>query len=612
MTICQGTSLRLCSTRISSQSCINSTSYMACSFAWVLAVKVKWGKETYPEVEANTDEDPLLFKAQLFALTGVQPERQKVMLKGMTLKDDDWGNMKLKDGVTVLLMGSKEEDVPTEPAEKPVFMEDMNESELATALEMPAGLTNLGNTCYMNATVQCLKTVPELREALREFDGRSDESNTRCCLIVTRLGAQKYTLGHLKAPALLPYGLVYTLTFPCFTPGRESYSEEHHTTKSEQFTVKESSRRPPTLASKGVMLSSGSAAPAQSITAAVRDLFEAMERGASIPPIILLQVLHVAFPRFAEKSENGGFQQQDANECWTEMVRMLQQKLPATSPSNSKSLIEQFFGGTLDVQLKCTETEDEPPTNSKESFLQLSCFISQDVRYMASGLRSKMQEQITKMSPMLERDAVYTKTSKISRLPGYLTIQFVRFYYKEKEAINAKILKDVKFPLEFDAFELCSTELQQKLTPLRSRFKELEDKRVEEAQVLLTMKQKGDNVAKKKVKTEPYWFEDDLGSNNSGYYTLQAVLTHRGRSSSSGHYVAWVRQKGDTWLMCDDDQVSPVTSEDVLKLSGGGVTHSDVSEGFPSSRVPCIWMVVGTIYRLCYVCLLLLTVALRA
>jgi len=36
---------------------------------------------------------------------------------------------------------------------------------------MPAGLTNLGNTCYMNATVQCLKTVAELREALRNFQG---------------------------------------------------------------------------------------------------------------------------------------------------------------------------------------------------------------------------------------------------------------------------------------------------------------------------------------------------------------------------------------------------------------------------------------------------------
>lgn len=58
---------------------------------------MKWGKEIFTDVEANTDEDPILFKAQLFALTGVQNERQKVMMKGVTLKDNEWGNMQLKD-----------------------------------------------------------------------------------------------------------------------------------------------------------------------------------------------------------------------------------------------------------------------------------------------------------------------------------------------------------------------------------------------------------------------------------------------------------------------------------------------------------------------------------
>lgn len=48
------------------------------------------------------------------------------------------------------------------------------------------------------------------------------------------------------------------------------------------------------------------------------------------------------------------------------------------------------------------------------------------------------------------------------------------------------------------------------------------------------------------------------------------MLTHKGRSSSSGHYVAWTRRKGDDWLMFDDDDVTMVKSEDILKLSGGG------------------------------------------
>lgn len=88
-----------------------------------------------------------------------------------------------------------------------------------------------------------------------------------------------------------------------------------------------------------------------------------------------------------------------------------------------------------------------------------------------------------------------------------MTIQFVRFFYKEKGAINAKILKDVKFPMEFDAYELCTPELQSKLMPMRDKFKAIEDKKVEDS---LNIKDKkiNDNKIDKKVKQEPFSFDN--------------------------------------------------------------------------------------------------------
>lgn len=45
------------------------------------------------------------------------------------------------------------------------------------------------------------------------------------------------------------------------------------------------------------------------------------------------------------------------------------------------------------------------------------------------------------------------------------------------------VQQDVKFPMSLDVFDLCSEELQQKLLPARTKFKEIEDKKVEEAAV---------------------------------------------------------------------------------------------------------------------------------
>lgn len=69
-----------------------------------------------------------------------------------------------------MMMGTADK-VPEAPKDVPVFVEDLPEDEqdIMGFSKYGAGLTNLGNTCYMNSTVQCFYSVPELKAALSAY-----------------------------------------------------------------------------------------------------------------------------------------------------------------------------------------------------------------------------------------------------------------------------------------------------------------------------------------------------------------------------------------------------------------------------------------------------------
>jgi len=88
---------------------------------------------------------------------------------------------------------------------------------------------------------------------------------------------------------------------------------------------------------------------------------------------------------------------------------------------------------------------------------------------LQKGLEISMKGQVEKNSPSLGRMALYEQTTKINRLPSYLTVNFVRFYYKPAneasgtKAGKAKILKNVAFPKNLDVYDFCSDELKKSL-----------------------------------------------------------------------------------------------------------------------------------------------------
>ncbi|CAI9114281.1 OLC1v1014963C1 [Oldenlandia corymbosa var. corymbosa] len=440
-----------------------------------LKVSVKWQKEVFPDVEIDTSQSPYLFKCQLFDLTGVPPERQKIMVKGGLLKDDaDWSKVGVKEGQRLMMMGTADEIVKA-PEKGPVFAEDMPEEDLVVNVGHSAGLFNLGNTCYMNSTVQCLHSVPELKSALMKYPSSSSNNLDQA---------------------------------------------------------------------------------SQLLTAATRDLFNDLDKNIKpVAPMKFWTELRKKYPQFGQL-HNGAFMQQDAEECWTQLLYTLSQSLKSTNSSEPQDPVKELFGIEFVSRIHCAESGEE--STEKESVYSLKCHISQEVNHLHEGLKRALKSELEKASPALGRSAIYVKESRINDLPRYLTIQFVRFFWKRESNQKAKILRKVDYPLELDIFDLCSDELRKKLEGPRRFLRDEEGKKfglktnekssVSDKDVVMANTEESSNGSGESSKDASQEGKESL---LTGIYDLVAVLTHKGRSADSGHYVAWVKQEnGQTFDKC--------------------------------------------------------------
>jgi len=177
-----------------------------------------------------------------------------------------------------------------------------------------------------------------------------------------------------------------------------------------------------------------------------------------------------AHPAFAATDDHQHPMQQDAEEFFSLFLQKMQPFLMVDKQDgteNKHSLIEQLFNIETDVTYKNTEVPEEAEQVRKESSFKLACHIeSQEINDVLAGIKSSLAGEVEKRSEILQRDCVYSKKTKISRLPSYLMVQFVRFYWKKAsdssgtKAGKAKILKAVSFPKILDTYPLCTKDLQ--------------------------------------------------------------------------------------------------------------------------------------------------------
>jgi len=276
----------------------------------------------------------------------VTPDRQKIIIKGKKLENDDGVKKLIKKGALLTVMGSSASAQSTASSGTTIkFVEEMTDAEKQKAnTELPPGMSNLGNTCYLNSCIQAMKSVDELRVKLKDHSMKNMNANT--------MAAQ---LGQL--------------------------------------------------------------------------MIQLEQNSDSIVPQQFVQYFRTALPRFNSRNENGVWEQQDADEAYTEILSALQQDNSfVTDDDEKRSVIGDLFEGEFTVKSVCMESEEEPELNVTEKFVKLQCFIDINTRHINDGIKKGFEENVEKRSDKLGRNAIWKKTKTMSKLPKYIPVQLVRFF----------------------------------------------------------------------------------------------------------------------------------------------------------------------------------------
>lgn len=447
---------------------------------------------------------------------------------------------KAKDGtLQLLLMGSATQ--VAKPTTKTIFLEDLPPEEIAKVQE-PSGLVNMGNTCYLNSVVQCLRTIDPFRQALIQntpASAQASGASGQSSMFLSSLRDLYASLDRTADPVSPRDFVIKTkMAFPQFAqlgPQGQPMQQD-----AEEFF------------SGLLTLASQETKDLSSLKVTEEELQGANNAADALFGIVMEETLTCDETPDGDNAEP-----------------------PVVNKDLHRKLVCNIQGG------------HGTTTN---------------VSHIYEGIQLGLEGKIEKNSQLLGRNAMWTRRQRLARLPQILVVQFGRFYWKETPdsqdhaGVKCKIMKKVAFSSTLDVYDFCSDSVKKIL-------KQSRDKALAEEEELIQKKLDGEVENSEDAKMEDADNEDEelkaalamsvelpavgpgLPSNFQGHYELFAAVTHKGRNADGGHYMGWVKSSSSSdksdkiadtdelnedWFVFNDDEVSPCKTEDILKLQGGG------------------------------------------